>query len=200
MRVIDPVAAAADLIARGLAVAPVPAGSRRPGPGWLSRATTRVQDLQDWAPGSGVAVACRPSGVVVLDLDHHPDVDGVQRLAWLAAAAGTRGPTTFAVVTPHGGLHLYFWAPPGTVIDSGSGAWSRLGPGIDVRAPGRRSGGYVLAPDIQTSVGTYRVAGEHPIVALPGWLTRILTGPTRSLPAGPADPGSARDREVRAAG
>jgi hypothetical protein len=42
-----------------------------------------------------------------------------------------------------GGLHLYFTAPPVWVMVNTIGF---LGPGVDVRAPGRTSGGYVIGP------------------------------------------------------
>jgi hypothetical protein len=167
-------AAACDLIERGLAVTPVPAGAREPGPGWLARATTQVADLQAWPHDVGVAVACRPSGVVVLDLDRHGGVDGVERLRWLSAAAGGRVPDTFVVDTPHGGQHLYFRPPPDTVVLSASGLRSPLGAGIDVRAPGRRTGGYVLAPGTHIAAGKYTIASDAPIATLPTWLTRAL--------------------------
>lgn len=46
------------------------------------------------------------------------------------------------VATPHGGLHLYFRVPSGAAAASAIGRW----PGIDIRAPGCRSGGYLAAP------------------------------------------------------
>jgi hypothetical protein len=177
MRLTDPLAAARDLIGRGLAVTPVPPGARQAGPGWLARATTCVTDLQAWPPDAGVAVACRPSGVVVLDLDHDDDVDGADRVGWLAAAAGGRVPATLTVSTPHNGRHLYFRPPPDAIVLSASGTRSPLGPGIDVRAPGRRTGGYVLAPGTRTTAGPYTITTDAPIAPLPDWLARALVRP-----------------------
>jgi len=171
------VRAAADLIDRGLAVTPIPPGARIPAPGWQARATVDVADVRAWPAGVGVAVACRASAVVVLDLDRH-GVDGVTGWEQLRhAGAGDDQELTFAVATPHGGLHLYYWCPPGQIVLSASGARSPLGLGIDVRAPGRRSGGYVLAPGTSTPAGAYRVAVDRPVRMMPGWLVRILAVP-----------------------
>ena len=186
------VRAAADLISRGLAVTEIPPGSRIPAPGWQGRATVDVADVRAWPSGSGVAVACRASAVVVLDLDRHGP-DGLTRWEQLRyAAAGDDQELTFTVATPHGGLHLYYWCPPGMVVLSASGARSPLGLGIDVRAPGRRSGGYVLAPGTSTPAGAYQVGVDRPVRTMPGWLVHILAVPAVGLvdAVSPIDPQS----------
>jgi hypothetical protein len=50
------------------------------------------------------------------------------------------------VRTPSGGLHLYLRVPGDCTIGSVSGGRTALGPGIDVRGPGWRSGGYLIGP------------------------------------------------------
>ncbi|MFD3998914.1 bifunctional DNA primase/polymerase [Streptomyces sp. NPDC058583] len=60
----------------------------------------------------------------------------------LADRLGEEVPETFAVAVPSGGRHLYYRAPMGCT----SGGRTALGPGIDVRGPGQRSGGYLVGP------------------------------------------------------
>jgi hypothetical protein len=97
-----------------------------------------------------VGAGCRASGVVGLDLDRHPgEPDGVA--AFTAACAANGGwPATFTVRTPRNGLHVYFRAPDWPVA-SDPGPW----PGADARAPGLRSGGYLVGPGSAVAAGSY---------------------------------------------
>jgi hypothetical protein len=55
-------------------------------------------------------------------------------------------------------------------------------PGIDVRGPGRRTGGYLVgAGSLTALVGghRYRLARDRPILPLPPWLITVLTPPKR---------------------
>ena len=74
------------------------------------------------------------------------------------------------------GLHLYFWAPAGVVVPSSIGWW----PGVDVRAPGQRLGGYLVGPGSVVDGVAYTVARDVAIAPLPAWLTRKLTGRGRA--------------------
>ena len=96
------VMAALALAARGLAVVALPPGGRRPAPGWQAAATTDPDKLASaWRDGDNLGVACRASGLVVLDLDRHPGgPDGVAQLLALAAAAAEQLPITLTVATP----------------------------------------------------------------------------------------------------
>jgi hypothetical protein len=135
-------AAAADLATRGLAVFPLPPGGRRPAGPWRSQCLTdpeRVREL--WREGDNIGVGCRASHVVGLDLDIEDDGDGQAVLAALAEQLGEDWPDTLTVSTPSGGRHLYFAAPDGCTIGSFSGRRTALGPSIDVRGPGLRTGG-----------------------------------------------------------
>lgn len=173
----DPVAVAE----RGLAVFPLPPGGRRPTPGWQRRCVADPAVLRQlWRPGDNVGVGCRASNLVGVDLDRRPDVDGVAMFAALCGTHGQDWPGTFAVRTPHGGLHLYFRAPAGQVVTSASGA---LGPGIDVRGPGRRGGGYLVGPGSVVGGATYAVERDAGIQSLPAWLAGLLALP-RSAPIG----------------
>lgn len=164
--------AAAELAARGLAVFPLPPGGRRPtAPGWQHTATADVDAvLETWPTGANIGIACRPSRLLALDLD---DPDALAR----ACAAHHQGePHTLTVRTPSGGRHAYFRAPAGCTIPSSSGGRTRLGPGVDVRGPGLRTGGYLIGPGSVVGDVPYVIEREAPIAPLPGWLAELLAG------------------------
>lgn len=168
-------AAAVDLARRGLAVFPLPPGGRRPAAsGWHARCLndpSRVRDL--WRAGENIGVGCRASRVVGLDLDVADD--GPTVLAALAARLGEHWPATLTVQTPSGGLHLYFRVSGDCTIPSVSGGRTALGPGIDVRGPGRRSGGYLIGPGSAVDGTRYVITRDVPILQLPDWITDRLT-------------------------
>lgn len=57
-----------------------------------------------------------------------------------------------------------------------SGGRSRLGPGIDVRGPGRGGrGGYLVGPGSVVGGGSYVIALDVPIQLLPDWLTELCS-------------------------
>jgi hypothetical protein len=163
---------------RGLALFPLPPGGRVPRPGWQRQCTARTDLAAVMAAAGNVGVGCRASGAVALDLDRHPgEADGVA--AFAAASAGHGGwPGTFTVATPSG-LHLYFLAPAWPVAN-GPGPW----PGTDVRAPGRRTGGYLVGPGSVVGGAVYAVEADVPIAPLPGWLAELLGGGVPARPGG----------------
>lgn len=168
---VDAVVAAAG---RGLALFPLPAGGRRPDPGWHQACTTDPDAVRRlWAAGN-VGVGCRACNVVGLDLDRRPGLDGIAAFDRACAAAGKPWPDTLTVATPSGGRHLYFRAG-GRPIASTSDCRSPLGPGIDTRGPGHRYGGYLVGPGSRVSAGAYVLARDVPIAALPAWLATLLT-------------------------
>ncbi|WP_080637027.1 bifunctional DNA primase/polymerase [Salinispora vitiensis] len=156
-------------LAAGLAVFPLPAGAKGAAPGWSRQITTDPATVAGWPDGVNIGVACRASNVVGLDLDRKHGVDGVDTLRALCAAARWPWPDTLTVATAHG-LHLYFRAPTG-VVPSSIGRW----PGIDVRAPGRRLGGYLVGPGSVVDGRPYTISRNRPIAALPPWLAAKLT-------------------------
>ncbi|MGA5298243.1 bifunctional DNA primase/polymerase [Streptomyces koyangensis] len=169
-----------------------------------------------WAahPRFGVGVACGPAGLVVIDVDAHPDrpppgrdrllpgikisaqVDlagvrtGFHTLAVLAALADHPSPaedtTTLRVRTPSGGMHIWYRTTDGRrwQCSTGSGAGRALAWQVDVRA----HGGYIVAPGTSTPTGTYTPVGQarHP-APLPAWLAAELAR-TGHSPAPPAPP------------
>lgn len=173
----DRLAHALAAVDRGLAVFALPPGGRRPEPGWQQRITREADRVRRWVDaGHNLGVGCRASGVVGLDLDlHDDDRDGTAVFAALCARHGQCWPDTLAVATPHGGQHMYFRVSPRRIVLSTSGGRSGLGPGIDTRGPGRRSGGYLLAPGSVVADGPYVITRDSPITELPTWLAALLT-------------------------
>ena len=141
--------------------------------GWESTATRdpeRIRDIWRSLPYN-VGIACRPSGLYVLDLDdahgHEPPPGwagakhGRDVLARLADAAGQPYPAhTFTVRTPSGGLHLYFRAPVEPELRNTIG---RLGWRVDTRG----AGGYIVAAGSVGTTGIYKPMNRAPITALP---------------------------------
>lgn len=148
-------------------------------------------------PRYGVGVATGPSRLVVLDLDCHrtdpPDdvatfLPGVQlpddlvpssiwhgedALALLCeirrAPLLTLAPTTMAIRTPTGGLHLWYRVADG--MGWSPDARGKLGWQIDIRA----GWSYAVAPGVTTSAGTYtRVSETTTPEQLPAWLAAEL--------------------------
>lgn len=177
-------------VARGLAVFPIPPGGNTPkARGWQHCATRDVELIhRTWRPGDNVGIGCRASGVVGLDLDvadgrHNTDVAGVDTLAALCAEHGQPVPQSLTIRTPSTGKHLFLRVPPGWVIPSSSGGKSGLGPGIDVRAPGQRSGGYLIGLDSIVDGTRYVLEHDLPIADLPEWMALLLGMTFLEVPA-----------------
>ncbi|WP_405140377.1 bifunctional DNA primase/polymerase [Nocardia sp. NBC_01388] len=177
----DRTAAALAVLARGLALFDLPPGEKRPESGWQQRTTTDPEQVRRWlAAGRNLGVGCRASAVVGLDLDRHGDgADGIASFEALCSRYGQPWPATLTTATPRAGLHLYFGVPADAVVLSTSGGTAGLGPGIDTRGPGRRSGGYLLAAGSVVAAGTYTVARDCPIAELPAWLVPVLSASGR---------------------
>ncbi|WP_411575152.1 bifunctional DNA primase/polymerase [Streptomyces fradiae] len=174
-------------------------------------ATLSMDRISHWwgtTPRLGVAVACGPANLIVIDIDAHPAVppprdrllpgipiaDGVDvsamttgfhSLAVLAALRGQANPaedtTTLRVRTPSGGLHIWYRATDGRRWQCSTGASTTrsLAWQVDVRA----HGGYIIAPGTTTDAGTYTPVGtSRTPVPLPAWLAQELER-TRHLPA-----------------
>lgn len=187
--------------------------------GWPQRATTDRAALTNWwrRRPYNIGIAAGPAGLVVLDLDDahahgttSPDglAHGATVLEHLAHEVGHEVPwATYTVITPTGGRHLYYQAPPNVTIRNSTGP-SGLGPLIDVRA----HGGLILAAGSVRDEGSYRHDPTQPEapLPLPTWLVDKLTpapppAPIQlNLPPGHTDSyvhGAVRRRadEVRAA-
>ncbi|WP_344829178.1 bifunctional DNA primase/polymerase [Actinocorallia longicatena] len=169
---------------------------------WEAHATTDADRITAfWTRGPfNIAIACGPSGLVVIDLDmpkpgeQPPEEwnmlginEGADVLAVLAERRGKPYPfDTFTVRTRRGGTHLYFTAPPGVELRNTNGRSSNgLGWLIDTRA----AGGYVVAPgsyvDLSDGAGSYDIVNDMPPAPLPDWLRWRLTivrTPRRATP------------------
>jgi hypothetical protein len=147
-------AAALAYAARGWPVFPCRPGRKEPDTGHgFKDATTDPETITAWwtdMPGRNVAIATGAPGPDVLDVDVRPGGSGYPALDRLQKAGLLHGAAA-AVVTPSGGLHLYYC---GTSQASG-------------RLPGRHldfkaTGGYVLAPPSAVGSRSYRLVRHQP--------------------------------------
>jgi hypothetical protein len=171
-----PLAAAVGYARFGLAVFPVRPGTKAPltHHGHLE-ATTDTATIERWWrrwPDANVGIACRPSRLVVLDVD--PRHDGSESLADLEWQHGPL-PSTWRALSGGGGPHVYFCAPAGLRMVDGT-----LAQGIDVKC-----NGYVVAPpSLHVSGRRYTwecgyEPGALPLAVPPSWvLERVRTART----------------------
>ncbi|WP_159048094.1 bifunctional DNA primase/polymerase [Streptomyces sp. XY511] len=160
-----------------LAVFPLQRGGRRPAvAGWQDTASADPEALRSWPDGANIGIACRRSRLVVLDLDVKGNENGVEVFTWHLDRRRERWPDTLTVTTPSGGCHVYYRARAGWTVPSSSGGRTRMGPGIDVRAPGRRLGGYVIGPNSIVDGKRYDVAVALPVQTLPVWVAQLIGG------------------------
>jgi predicted P-loop ATPase len=107
------------------------------------------------------------NGIFVIDLDVNASKgkDGIT--AFIALAAGRPVPDTSSVLTPSGGMHLYFRLPPDLHVPTSHG---ELGIGIDVQS----EGGFVVGPGSpHKSGGIYREEPEL-LADPPAWLLELV--------------------------
>ncbi|WP_245982538.1 bifunctional DNA primase/polymerase [Lentzea flaviverrucosa] len=162
---------------------------------WDSVATTDPTQIAAWwaqAPYN-VAIACRPAGLVVIDLDPaHGELapeqwarrgarHGRDVLRLLAHDLGESDPLdTYRVCTPSGGEHRYFRAPRDVALRNTVGT---LGWHIDTRA---QYGCIIAAGSIRRIHGALRlyrpVHPLRPVAPLPLWLVAALTPPPAPPP------------------
>ncbi|MEU5660938.1 bifunctional DNA primase/polymerase [Streptomyces sp. NPDC047737] len=129
-------------------------------------------------------------GLVVVDLDMpKPGTEpltgrwagcagGTDVLELLMREAGADWPETYTVMTPSGGLHLYYLQPEnGPLIGCATGEGERaphIGPLVDVRGVG----GYVIAAGSYSAAQGRPYTRESPADLLPqqvpGWLLELL--------------------------
>lgn len=150
--------------------------------GWEPRATRdehRIRRAWTDSPQNNYGVACGPSGLVVLDLDTHGAlpaewqlpgiVTGADVLAQICEWAGMDWPATYTVVTPSGGMHLYYRAPDGADLRNRAGD-TPLGPMIDTRA----GGGQVVGAGSLIDGRAYEVTDDQDVQPLPPWIATLL--------------------------
>ena len=147
--------------------------------GWEARATTNPDRItRAWTRRPyGIAIACGPSGLLVIDLDTAPtegEPSGID--TWVELARTQPLDATYTVDTPTGGHHRYYHHPHGVTLGNTA---SKLGPRIDTRA----CGGYVVAPPTRTSkLGVYKITCPRSPSNAPAWVLDALT-PTPPPPS-----------------
>lgn len=192
--------------ARGFHIFPVARGAKVPHPAageWGKTATNdRNQIEYFWTrvdPQANIGVACKPSQLLVVDLDVPKDPWKLKGTEWEYLHAGYgpyvsgeqvwdeiefkygAAPGTYSVMTPSGGIHHYFWWP------AALGPMSQASPVkgvIDVRGNGGQYGGYVLAEGSQVGNSAYLppYGDGVPIAFAPDWLVEMV----RQKPQQPA--------------
>jgi hypothetical protein len=151
-------------------------------------------------PRHNAAIACGPSGLVVIDCDLPKDpgqaTNGAANLAELARQHRQSLPATYTVSTPSGGTHLYFQAPEPAVGEALLGNTSRT---VAALVDSRGDGGYVLAPGSWLAPqpaaggktgrpgGSYKLLDDTPPAPLPTWLHQALSTNRPTAISGPAE-------------
>lgn len=173
------------------------------GPHWGPLPTTDLGQVATWWakwPAANVAVACKPSGLLVIDCDppkNEGDPDGLDEYTemWerLRLPAGQMF-DTYTVRTPRGGLHFYYAWPPGYLA---KGAKLAGTVNVDIRCNGSEWGNYVLAAGSAVgyrmdcgslTVGTYEVEHDRPPTACPPALGHAVANPPQRDSGRPARP------------
>ncbi|MFE6222936.1 bifunctional DNA primase/polymerase [Streptomyces sp. NPDC057854] len=181
---------------------------------WGEAATTDMDKVIQWwqySPDANIGVACKPSGILVVDCDvpkkqgllrdtpwaylHDrlgPLVDGTDVLREMCARFGDtyeRFERTYRVCTASMGLHLYFRWPEDAQASQASPV-----PGVlDIRCNGGSKGGYVLAAGSVTRKGSYVAENDLPIADAPPWLVELCREKPKPKPVKPlfSQPGHA---------
>lgn len=206
--------------ARGFWIFPVARMDKIPHPAAGKWGETATNDLNQiitfWTqvdPQANVGIACKPSQLLVVDLDQAKEDWNLRDTAWeyVHQAYGVRvsgeelfdemrfklggdrlgsDVPTYTVRTGSGGLHLYFRWPA---------HWPRISQAspvkgvVDVRGNGGQYGGYVLAEGSQTAAGEYLLQGDYDIGLPPEWIRQLVVekpqAPRIQRPKGLMQPG-----------
>lgn len=182
---------------RGFWIFPVARNAKVPHPAAGQWGLTATNDLNSiisfWTkvdPQANIGVACKPSQLLVVDLDqakadwnltktewaylhsvYGPRVNGEALLDEMRFAVSGDLPKTYEVLTGSGGLHLYYrWPAHWPKISQASPVKGV----IDVRGNGGQHGGYVLAEGSVTDAGPYEemVSGEPALP--PTWIRHLV--------------------------
>jgi hypothetical protein len=152
---------------------------------WSKVATDNPEKVGWWwqhYPAANIGIACKPSGLLVVDCDidkGHPlpeslQADGIHSGEDVYAHMTTLMEVDFpadtcTVRTPSGGAHYYYHNRGNVQLKN-----SPLVPGwIDIRANGGAHGGYVLAPGSTLETGNYEVITRAAIMDAPDWLITL---------------------------
>ncbi len=181
-------------LACGLSVVPVADRSKRPAIAWRpfeEKAAAR-DVVVDWfqgpraASGVGVITGKVSGNLFVVDVDVGPGKEGDDTLRAIQMRHEDL-PITAEVRTGGGGRHLYFRAPPGVLVKTGTDI---LGPGVDIRG----EGGFVVAPPSVHPSGLQYLWDPFDNLAQPGiadapdWLLDLVRADTPRPLAAPPRP------------
>lgn len=196
---------------RGFHIFPVKAGDKVPHPaagyrdaagnfhGWGETATNDLgKIIHFWTqvdPQANIGVACKPSQLLVVDLDKAKEPWNLRSTDWSylhdaygqfvhgedlfdemhfkSGSTNTYDLDTYAVRTGSGGLHLYYQWPPWWGQQSQASPVKGV---VDVRGNGGQYGGYVLAEGSVTSAGQYEcISPESGPQIAPQWIRELVT-------------------------
>jgi predicted P-loop ATPase len=142
----------------------------------------RNYEGNDRGMGGGYGIEMGPfNNVFVTDLDVRPAKDGkpardgIAAFLALAALHGGEIPDTLSVLTPSGGVHLYWRLPPGLYIPT---THSEIADGVDVQC----EPGYVVGPGSSHKNGGVYEEVPGPLADCPAWLLALIVkDPTARL-------------------
>jgi hypothetical protein len=187
--------------ARGFHIFPVARNAKVPHPAagqWGMTATNDInQIIHFWTkvdPHANIGVACKPSQLLVVDLDMAKEDGNLARTEWaymhtvygprvngsdlfdeMMFKSGSRDQEsldTYTVRTGSGGLHLYYWWPLSWPKISQASPVKGL---VDVRGNGGQYGGYVLGEGSQTAAGAYgNCRPGYEIELTPKWIRELV--------------------------
>lgn len=131
--------------------------------------------IQEWiAEGGNVGVLTgSASGIAVIDIDNHNDVDGLGNLKEFLEKYNIELPRTKVVKTPSGGLHYYFKLPNTYNNTQFIQNHSQLA-GVDFQTHAR----YVVAPPSQIDGTPYEVVRDVELAELPEKWLEMFTDKT----------------------
>jgi predicted P-loop ATPase len=140
--------------------------------------------VEDWrnydestkGPSGGYGIPTgHGNGFFVVDLDVGVTKDGVPKDGinrFIALAAGRPVPDTLSVVSPSGGVHLYFRLPPDLYVPKTIG---ELGLGIDIIG----EGGFVVGPGSPHKKGGVYREEPGPLCDAPDWFLPLVVKETK---------------------
>lgn len=208
--------AALAALAKSFYIFPVAPGAKVPHPassyidaagqlhGWGETATNDPNRVIDfWTrvdPRANVGIACKPSQLLVIDLDKAKEDWGLMKTDWaylhqgygprvdgdavfdemMFKAVGTLTDIrTYRVKTGSGGLHLYYrWPAHWPKISQASPVKGI----VDVRGNGGQYGGYVLGEGSVSESGEYLLQGNYDITLPATWLRHLVAEKPRQAP------------------
>ena len=136
----------------------------------------RNYDENTKGPSGGYGIPTgHGNGFFAVDLDVGVTKDGTPKDGinrFIALAAGRPVPDTLSVVSPSGGVHLYFRLPPDLYVPKTIG---ELGLGIDIIG----EGGYVVGPGSPHKKGGVYREEPGPLCDAPDWFLPLVVKETK---------------------